>query len=142
MVDHFCFPIRRRCSRRANEIACSDRWFFSGPQRLFLDHTCRNSPSNPRELAAFFYYPAKSNGEKADYFPGLSGLAPNPNTRVLQLQFGSAWQAVAAGTIRGNAYTDAPFVSGREKFPVLIFSPGLGAPSLAYSVQLEELASH
>ena len=95
----------------------------------------------PRELAAFFYYPAEAKGEAADYFPGLAGLASAPETKMLQLQFGSAWQAVAGGAVRSNAYPDPPFVGGRKKFPVLLFSPGLGVPTLAYSVPLEDLAS-
>lgn len=95
----------------------------------------------PRELAAFFYYPAEATGQTTDYFPGLAGLVSAPETKMLQLQFGSAWQAVAAGAVRSHAHADARFVSGRRKFPVLIFSPGLGVPTLAYSVQLEDLAS-
>ena len=98
--------------------------------------------NKPRELAAFVYYPAEHSGELADYFPGLAGLASAPETRMLQMQFGSAWQTVAAGSVRSNAYPDPPFVRGREKFPVLLFSPGLGVPALAYTVQLEELASN
>jgi len=97
--------------------------------------------NKPRELAAFVYYPAEAGSAFADYFPGLVGLVSAPETRMLQLQFGSAWQTVASGSVRSHAYSDARFVRGREKFPVLIFSPGLGVPVLAYTAQLEELAS-
>jgi len=38
---------------------------------------------NPRELAAYFYYPAEAKGETAEYFPGLAGLASAPETKML-----------------------------------------------------------
>ncbi len=60
---------------------------------------------------------------------------------MLQRQFGNAWPDVAAGKVRVNAYADAPVVTSNKKFPVLIFSPGASVPVLAYSIQLEELAS-
>jgi hypothetical protein len=97
--------------------------------------------NKPRELAAFVYYPAEAGSMFAEYFPGLAGLASAPETKMLQLQFGSAWQTVASGSVRSHAYPDPPFVRGREKFPLLMFSPGIGVPVLAYTAQLEELAS-
>jgi hypothetical protein len=120
--------------------------FSVGRAVFFWSEASRNGrdvPTHPRELEAFFYYPAEHGGESAEYFPGLAELASAaPETKMLQLQFGSAWQSVAAGAVHGNAYVDAPIVGGGTKFPALIFSPGLGAPCLGYSVQLEELASH
>ncbi len=62
--------------------------------------------NKPREIAAFFYYPAVANGEPAQYFPGLAGLESAPETRVLRLQFGGAWPTVAAGAVRTHAYIE------------------------------------
>jgi hypothetical protein len=96
----------------------------------------------PREVAAYVFYPAVTSGDHVDYYPGLAGLENAPETRTLRLQFGGAWNAVASGTIRTNAYLAPPMPLGRVKFPVLLFSPGGQAPVLGYQLQLEELASH
>jgi Platelet-activating factor acetylhydrolase, isoform II len=95
----------------------------------------------PREVAAYVFYPAKAVGNRVEYYPGLDGLEQASETRFLRQQFGSVWNAVTTGTIRTNAYDAPPMPSGRTKFPVLIFSPALLAPVLAYQLQLEELAS-
>ena len=96
----------------------------------------------PREIAAYVYYPAVASGSHVEYYPGLAGLENAPETRILRLQFGGVWNAVTSGTIRTNAYAAPPMPPGRTKFPVLIFSPGGQAPVLAYQLQLEEFASH
>jgi predicted dienelactone hydrolase len=95
-----------------------------------------------RELVAFVYYPADATGVNADYYPGLTGLGPVPETKILEKHFGSAWSAVAAGRVRSRAYADAPFSKEAGLCPVLVFSPGGSAPLAIYSIQLEELASY
>lgn len=95
----------------------------------------------PRVVAAFVYYPAVAIGARAEYFPGLAGLESSPEADMLRRQFGGAWPDVAAGKVRVNAYADAPVVASNRKLPVLVFSPGASVPALAYSIQLEELAS-
>jgi fermentation-respiration switch protein FrsA (DUF1100 family) len=78
----------------------------------------------------------------ADYYPGLTGLGPVPETKILEKHFGSAWPAVRAGRVRSHAYSDAPFSKEAGLCPVLVFSPGASAPLAIYSIQLEELASY
>jgi hypothetical protein len=95
----------------------------------------------PREVAAYIFYPATASGAHAEYYPGLAGLENAPETRLLRLQFGAAWNAVTTGTIQTNLYAAPPMPSGSARFPVLIFSPGGMAPVLGYQLQLEELAS-
>jgi fermentation-respiration switch protein FrsA (DUF1100 family) len=95
-----------------------------------------------REVVAFVYYPANATGINADYYPGLTGLGPVPETKIIEKHFGSAWPAVAAGRVRSRAYVDAPFSKAAGLCPVLVFSPGASAPLAIYSIQLEELASH
>ncbi|HUK32054.1 MAG TPA: hypothetical protein VLV89_13130, partial [Candidatus Acidoferrum sp.] len=56
--------------------------------------------------------------------------------------FKAAWPAVQDGAILTHSIADAPLLTSREPFPVLLFSPGLCVPSLAYSAQLDNLASH
>jgi hypothetical protein len=95
----------------------------------------------PREVLAYVYYPAAARGSKVEYFPGLGSIEGANDARFLRQQFGALWNSVVSGAIRTNAYDAPPLASGKKKFPVLIFSPGLLAPVLAYQLQLEELAS-
>lgn len=96
-----------------------------------------------REVAAYVFYPAKpTGGSRVEYYPGLTGFENVAETRFLRQQFGGAWNAVTAGIIRTNAFDAPPMPMGNTRFPVLIFSPGLLAPVLAYQLQLEELASN
>src|SRR5690348_7213617 len=111
----------------------------------WTDHDLREQATlegHERELQATIYYPANGADKHAAYYPGLTGLGRVPETKLLARHFGSAWAAVEGGLVQSNAYADAPFSKNLGKCPVLVFSPGGSAPVLAYSAQLEELASH
>jgi hypothetical protein len=95
----------------------------------------------PREVLTYVYYPATATGNKVEYFPGLAGIEGAKESGFLRQQFGDLWSSVTSGAIRTNAYDAPPMPSGKKKFPVLIFSPGLPVPALAYQLQLQELAS-
>jgi hypothetical protein len=113
--------------------------FWSDPARL---EDLGSSAGKPREIAAYAFYPGQSKGSRVEYYPGLAGLENAAETRILRQQFGGAWNAVSAGSIQANAYSEPPLPPGSTKFPVVIFSPGGQAPVLAYQILLEELASH
>jgi fermentation-respiration switch protein FrsA (DUF1100 family) len=100
------------------------------------------SGSHHRELQALIYYPANATSTHAGYYPGLTDLGSVPETNILAKHFGSAWAAVEGGLVQSNTYNDATFTKKLKKCPVLVFSPGGSAPVVAYSAQLEELASH
>jgi hypothetical protein len=112
---------------------------WSDPARL---EDAGPTAGKPREIVTYIFYPGTAAGNRAEYYPGLAGLENAAETKLLRQQFGGAWKDVTGGTIRTNAYDGASMPKGREKFPVLIFSPGAPAPVLAYQIQLEELASH
>ena len=93
-----------------------------------------------RELPVWIWYPA----------------APAPGA-VPQPVLPTAWQtrrietlaaklgpdvARAAGSLPVHARADAPLAAGTSRFPILLFTPGLGWLPSDYSVLLEELASH
>jgi hypothetical protein len=77
------------------------------------------APSSELALAPYFLNPrqAELNEEAAGFPPGVLS--------VLQIP----------------ARVDAPLVPGPQKFPVLIFSPGMSTPLEYYGYQLAELAS-
>ena len=45
------------------------------------------------------------------------------------------------GGLPSHSLSNSP-AAGRQKFPILIFSPGGGGTAIAYTTQLEDLASH
>ncbi|HEY3455781.1 MAG TPA: hypothetical protein VGK64_14340 [Bryobacteraceae bacterium] len=121
------------------------QFFVGRTVEWWTDHARREQATlegNERELQAIIYYPANGAGKHAAYYPGLTGLGGMSETKLLARHFGSAWAAVEGGLVQSNAYADAPFSKNLGKCPVLVFSPGGSAPVLAYSAQLEELASH
>lgn len=95
-----------------------------------------------RHVPAYLYYPAARSTNAAEYYPNLGKITAKEAKSALAGQFGDAWPLVAQDAITTHAFSDAPLPTGKEKFPVLLFSPGQGLPAAAYSAQLENLASN
>jgi hypothetical protein len=97
-----------------------------------------------RPVRADVWYPARAiSGETGLYFPGIAALAANPATaRLMSDYFGVDLRRLVEGGPRSNAYDGAPAEQQGKPFPVLLFSHGLGQSPFAYTIQIEELASH
>src|SRR5947209_13168273 len=89
------------------------------------------------------WYPADvpQSATTAPLLPGASRLT-GISEQIIGDQFKQAWPAVRSGAVASHAVENAPITSKLNKFPVLIFSPGLGSATFAYTSQLEDLASH
>jgi hypothetical protein len=74
--------------------------------------------------------------------PDIAELSQSVDAKELSGLFKAAWPVVRDGSILSHSVEDAPVQATRQLFPVLLFSPGLCVPSLAYSAQLENLVSH
>lgn len=88
-----------------------------------------------RNVVVQAWYPAApSRGEKIDYFDGLGQLPPKVYDlpRFIFRRFGLA---------DTHAIANAPASPDRAAWPVIIFSPGYGAPRAAYAGLLADLAS-
>lgn len=88
-------------------------------------------PDAKRELMVTLWYPGqKENGlAPAIYFPNyrlVAGQSPAP----------------LPASLKANAFENAPLFRELQRFPVVLFSHGLGENTPRYSNQLEELASH
>ena len=59
----------------------------------------------------------------------------------MKAQFFGSWKDVRDGEVETGISENSPITGANRPFPVLLFSPGLGVPALAYSIQLAELAS-
>jgi pimeloyl-ACP methyl ester carboxylesterase len=110
---------------------------------VWVDQTRNLSADRRRMVVVSIFYPSDEHSRHyAEYVFGASQLPVNDQTAALREVFGSAWGLIASDKIRSEAIENAAIVQARSKLPVLLFSPGLGMPAAAYSVQLADLASH
>ena len=92
--------------------------------------TLTADPNDKRELMVTLWYPAQK----------LKGLAPAayfPHYELIASAF-----ARLPSSRQAHAFERAPLVRGAQRFPVILFSHGLGENTVRYSAQLEELASY
>ena len=95
-----------------------------------------------REIVVRIWYPAARAGKvTAAYMPGIDRLRSSTGASALSKLFGPSWPSIASGELKSHSYERVPIVPG-AKLPVLIFSPGGGTTVIAYTAQMEELASH
>ena len=107
----------------------------------------RSDPSNDsakREIMVDIWYPAdlSQGASRAPLLPGASRLTGISEEIMRDDQFKQAWPAVRTGAVASHAVANAQVTKGITRFPLLIFSPGLGSPTFAYTSQLEDFASH
>jgi hypothetical protein len=97
-------------------------------------------PDDDRELMIRAFYPTGPTGpteagagQRAPYF--LNATEGQLNAQLLGLP------ADALEVLTTRSTLDAALVEGEERFPVLLFSEGLGTPVAFYTYLLEEIAS-
>jgi pimeloyl-ACP methyl ester carboxylesterase len=90
--------------------------------------------SDIRRFPVFVYYPvAKGACAPGPYFP--------PNlAEVYTAEFNL--QPGFDRVVRAHACADAPIISGSNRFPVILFSHGLGHTNFSYRSIIEDLVSH
>ncbi|MDM5277584.1 acetylhydrolase [Paenibacillus silvae] len=118
--------------------------FPVGTTTLFMEDVTRGEPATDdpddhRKLMVQIWYPAEASSEvpDADYIENvpvvLSGIREAmslPPFLLSQLRY-----------VKTHAYTDAKISSAQERFPLLLFSPGLTGFRNQNTFQVEELAS-
>lgn len=92
--------------------------------------TLTDAANDKRRLFVQIWYPAKSGGKQtAEYRPNLEELqGKNEINEKL-------------GGVKTHAVQDAKIASSKAKFPVIIFSPGLGSSPFSYTAIIENLVS-
>jgi len=98
-----------------------------------------DNPDDVREFMVHLWYPAvdTSSDQRADYIDMWNGrsiaewLLPE-RTFLLSYRYFTVT----------NSTEDIPLAGAEDRFPVVLFSPGLGITDRAYTVFFEELASH
>ncbi len=94
-----------------------------------------NTPdeNDKRQLRVDVWYPCQASNDatRAPYFADLAAL---------NKQLGP--EAILLGAIGGHALSNPPLAASGERYPTLLFSPGLGMNAVQYAATVEELASH
>lgn len=98
--------------------------------------TFTNAQDDLRELMVRVWYPAESRpgAQPAPYFLQRREGVANAE------RFGSPERLF--DFVHAHAVAEAPLARAEARYPVLLFSPGLGVPPSLYASFLEELASH
>lgn len=98
-----------------------------------------DDPDDVREFMVHLWYPAvdASTGERADYMDWWNGHTLAEWLLPGLPDLGSYYFLTAT-----NSAEDVPLATAEDRFPVVLFSPGLGITDRAYTVFFEELASH
>jgi Platelet-activating factor acetylhydrolase, isoform II len=91
------------------------------------------APDDLRELLVYVFYPAESVSEssRAPYMPDADVLLPYYKDDLTN----------RLKSLRAFSRENSPLLAGRNRFPVVIFAPGGGQKTLAYTTLLEDLAS-
>jgi predicted dienelactone hydrolase len=97
-----------------------------------------------RELMVYVWYPTEKGGKigkPAPYLPGAAAIS-KLSDRALSGAEGKLWPAILSGELASNAVEGATPARNPARFPVLMFSHGLGSPVFHYTAFIEELVSH
>jgi hypothetical protein len=103
-----------------------------------------NAPSANREIMVFVWYPVDRGPRKnpAEYLPGVESIAKSSESESMKSFWDDNWDLVVSGKIETDTSEKLPIAAGNERFPLVVFSPGLGVPSTAYTALIEEVVSH
>lgn len=119
------------------------RVHFDWTEKLVPDAT---SPTRHREIVVWLWYPASPTPgtTPAEWMSGKWGsLFWNDfYTKMEPAESKKMGGKYPIHKVLTHCYTNAPMAQGRKKFPVLLFSPGLGDTPLEYQSLIEDLASH
>jgi hypothetical protein len=101
------------------------------------------APNAHREIMVYVWYPAdKGRKDKAaEYLPGAQSIAKSSESESMKSFWDDDWGLVVAGRIETDTSEKSPIAEGKERFPLVVFSPGLGVPSTAYTALIEEVVS-
>jgi predicted dienelactone hydrolase len=96
-----------------------------------------------REIMVYVWYPTEPRvrGKMSEYQPYADEIAKKLSSKELEDEWGSSWRRVFSKQVLTDTHEKAPGSSGRERFPLLIFSPGAGMPATSYTTLLQEVVS-
>lgn len=113
----------------------------------FIDKTRTDSSSvsgASRELMVYLWYSIqeKRASIRGAYLPGAEKMDANPDGRRWQLDdYEALWPKIVSGAISSHAADGAPPAKSPRRFPLVIFSHGLGGSGFQYTSLIEDLVS-
>ncbi|HLY40162.1 MAG TPA: hypothetical protein VKR52_03070 [Terracidiphilus sp.] len=97
-----------------------------------------------REMMVYLWYPAaKTADDKGLYQPGAKQMEADAQAAAFYREDdASKWQLIVSGALTSHARENAATAKGKQKFPLLVFVPGMGGTSFGYTALIEDLVSH
>jgi hypothetical protein len=106
------------------------------------DEVFTEATGDHRELLVHIWYPSQKPGSAhGSYLPGAALLRKAGSASSLPNLFGPRWPSILSEEVKPHSFENAE-LGGTGRLPILIFSHGGGATSVAYTTQMEEFASH
>ena len=102
------------------------------------------NPGAHRDLMVYIWYPLSrsATGRREPYWPGAKEMDANPDIHTeMTEEFGTLWPKIVSGEFQSDAIENATVVKIPKRFPLVLFSHGLGGTSFEYTVLIEELVS-
>jgi len=104
-----------------------------------------SDPQAHRELMVYLWYPAARTAKEAHgaYLPGAKRMDMLPGVgKGMRENYGDNWPLILSGAVYSHAVDGAPVAKNPNKFPLVLFSHGLGSSGFGYTALIENLVSH
>jgi predicted dienelactone hydrolase len=107
--------------------------------------TWTTDPADVRTLQAQIWYPAEASPDEVERALNMGRSEAEANVVAEAFADYLGFPSFLLDDLvvaRTNAVPDAPVASGKERFPVVLFTPGMGVGRSTNTAWAEELASH
>lgn len=108
--------------------------------------TLGSDPKRNRELMVYVWYPTERSAPEPHgvYIPGVKLIDDDPELRRREIDQSGAenWAQILSGAIYSHVVENAPLARSPERFPLVIFSHGVGGSNFRYTALLEAIVSH
>ncbi len=104
--------------------------------------TASKNPDQHRELMVYVWYPTSRVGSaapRAPYLPGAAAIDAKEGSKTHPF-WSDLWPLLVRNQIATHSFENVHAEAGR--YPVIIFSSGIGMTSFVYTTQIESLVSH
>ena len=104
-----------------------------------------SDPKRKRELMVYLWYPTehRSGETRGAYLPGAKLIDDDPELGPrMRSGYGELWPQILSGAVYSHVIENAPVARSPKRFPVVIFSHGLGGSGFGYTALFEDLVSH
>ena len=98
-----------------------------------------------REMMVYLWYPSPLPRREARgaYVPLANEIDGQVSTRTIAHdEYGATWPLMLSGEVYSHALENAPVANSPHRFPLVLFSHGLGSSEFSYSALIEDLVSH